>query len=90
MKVFMYGIEEKYVGGVQNKYGDAEYVDVTECYQDILALPADVVVVNIDCADSIELAAIRKYEAETKEVEVREYLYLDTETLQLLQQKANK
>lgn len=85
MKVFMYGIEEKYVGGVQNKY-----VDVTECYQDILALPADVVVVNIDCADSMELTAIREYEEETKEVEEREYLYLDTETLQLLQQKANK
>ena len=41
MKVFMYGIEEKYVGGVQNKYGDAEYVDVTECYQDILQARPD-------------------------------------------------
>ena len=30
------------------------------------------------------------YEEETKEVEEREYLYLDTETLQLLQRKANK
>ena len=38
----------------------------------------------------MELTAIREYEEETKEVEEREYLYLDTETLQLLQQKANK
>ena len=63
---------------VQFKNGEAEYFDVTEQYQDILALCADVVVISeTNCSDDV-LKIIREFEEETKEMDDTLYIYLTT------------
>ena len=42
MTIFTYGIEKSLLEVLQHYFGEAEYFDVTEQYQDILALCADV------------------------------------------------
>ena len=53
-----------------------EYIDVTEQYQDILALNADMVIVSLEFGKSEEIDVIREYEQVTKDVEARKYIYV--------------
>ena len=78
MIIFTYGIEKSLLDILQRYFGEAEYFDVTEQYQDILALCADVVVISeANCSDDV-LKIIREFEEETKEMEDTLYIYLTT------------
>ena len=78
MIIFTYGIEKSLLDILQRYFGEAEYFDVTEQYQDILALCADVVVISeANCSDNV-LKIIREFEEETKEMEDTLYIYLTT------------
>lgn len=78
MTIFTYGIEKSLLDILQRYFGEAEYFDVTEQYQDILALCADVVVISeANCSDNV-LKIIREFEEETKEMEDTLYIYLTT------------
>lgn len=78
MKIFTYGIEKGLLEILQHYFGEAEYFDVTEQYQDILALCADVVVISeTNCSEEI-LNIIKEFEEETKESDNTTYIYLTT------------
>ena len=81
MKVFVYGFSAVDLDTIRWHLGNNEYIDVTRQYQDILALNADIVIVNLEKCDKSILDIIRSYENETKDVEEREYLYLSKEVL---------
>lgn len=76
MKVFVYGFREIDMDSIRWHFGKNEYIDVTEQYQDILALCSDMVIVNVDNCDKDILEVIKAYESETRDVEEREYHYL--------------
>lgn len=76
MKVFVYGFREIDMDSIRWHFGKNEYIDVTEKYQDILALCSDMVIVNVDNCDKDILEVIKEYESETRDVEEREYHYL--------------
>lgn len=76
MKVFVYGFREIDMDSIRWHFGKNEYIDVTEKYQDILALCSDMVIVNVDNCDKDILEVIKAYESETRDVEEREYHYL--------------
>ncbi len=82
MKIFTYGIDDKKMDSIRWHFGRAEYVDTTMQYQDILALCADVVVINVDNASSEVLTAVRQYETETKDVDDTQYHYITDEDLE--------
>ena len=78
MTIFTYGIEKSLLEVLQHYFGEAEYFDVTEQYQDILALCADVVVISeANCSDDV-LKIIREFEEETKDMDDTLYIYLAT------------
>lgn len=82
MRIFTYGIKECRMGGVRKKFGEAKYIDVTEQYQDIIALCADVVVIAIDHISAETLRTIKDYEQDAREYENRQYFYISDEELQ--------
>lgn len=82
MRIFTYGIEECNMGGVRKKFGEAKYIDVTEQYQDVIALCADVVVIAIDHIPAETLRTIKDYEQDAREYENRQYFYVSDEELQ--------
>ena len=82
MRVFTYGVEDRYINGLKRKFGAAEYVDVTEQYQDIMALNADVVIVAMDHVSDQELQAVKAYVREVGEYEDRQYFFVSDEELQ--------
>ena len=76
MRVFTCGVGKYQEGWIKRYLGIAEYIDVTEQYEDIFAMNADVVVVSIDNCSSKVVAAIREYEKETAGMEDRKYIYI--------------
>lgn len=76
MKVFTYGFDRSLQPVIKKCFGDHLYVDVTDTYQDILALPADIVIVNTENCEAGILNLIKEYESETIEVEERRYEYV--------------
>ncbi len=81
MKVFVYGCRILDMDAIRWHFGKNEYIDVTNQYQDILALNADMVLVNVENCNKKVLDVIKSYEAETKDVEEREYIYLTDDML---------
>lgn len=81
MRVFTYGVEERYIDGIKRKFGAAEYVNVTEQYQDIIALNADVVIIAMDQTSDQVFQAMWAYIREVGEYEDREYFYVSDEEL---------
>lgn len=82
MKIFVYGIDTQYAEILCRKFGTGEYVDVTVCYQDILALCADVVVINTDAASNEIISVIKEFERETRDVDDTAYYYVSNEELE--------
>ena len=60
MKVLTLGYKEP--GGLRFRYGRGEYIDVSDSFQDVMAVEADVVAVNISITDASTVDKIRKYE----------------------------
>lgn len=86
MKVFVYGCRILDMDAIRWHFGKNDYIDVTNQYQDILALNADMVLVNVENCNKKVLDVIKSYEAETKDVEEREYIYLTDDMLMELEQ----
>lgn len=82
MKIFTYGIDDRKMDSIRWRFGRAEYIDTTMQYQDILALCADVVVINVDNAPSEMIAAVRQYETETADVDNTQYYYITDEDIE--------
>lgn len=80
MKLFTYGFNQVQMDAIRWHFGKEEYVDVTEHYQDILALNADMVIVSLDFGKAEEIDVIRAYEKKTKDVEDRTFIYVTEET----------
>ena len=76
MTVFIYGFYENEMEAIRWHIGRADYVDVSDQFEDILALKAEIVVINLDRIDDSALSMIKEYEEETKGVEDREYFYV--------------
>lgn len=81
MKVFVYGCRILDMDAIRWHFGKNDYIDVTNQYQDILALNADMVLINVENCKKDVLEIIKSYEAETKDVEKREYYYLTDDIL---------
>lgn len=79
MRIFTYGIEDRRMDAVRWHFGKAEYLDTTSQYQDILALYADKVVINLDAAPSDAVNIIKEFEEETKEDETKYYYVTNDE-----------
>ena len=60
MKVLALGYKD--LGALYLRYGKGEYIDVSNSFQDVMAIDADVVAVNISTTDSSIVDKIRKYE----------------------------
>lgn len=88
MKIFTYGIEPKHMGGIKNRFGEAEYIDVSGQYQDILAMNAEIVLMNTDNTGSDVLEIIKEYAQEVGEDEDRDYFYLNNEELDEMNEQA--
>lgn len=80
--IFVYGFEKYQMAAIRWRFGEANYVDVTPLYQDILAMNAEVVVISLENIPENALAVVKQYEDETKDVEEREYYYLTNEDYQ--------
>ena len=73
MKILALGYKD--FGGLRWKYGEAEYVDVSDSFQDVMATQADVVAVNTDKTESSIVDKIREYEAVSAGELNTEFLY---------------
>ncbi len=79
MKIFTYGIDRNFFECISSYIKDADIVDVSEQYQDILALNSDIVIISLrNCSQEI-LEIIREFEDETKDLDSTIYIYLGTE-----------
>ena len=79
MKIFTYGINKNLYNNLQNYFREVELVDVSNQYQDILALSANIVVVSESYCSRKILNTIKEFEAETKYVDDTIYIYLTLE-----------
>ena len=84
MKIFTYKIDDKFMKAIRWHFGEAKYIDVSKRYQDILALCTDIVVIHVDACEPEVLDTIKEYEAETKDEDDTQYIYLTSEELQCL------
>lgn len=62
MKVFVYGCRILDMDAIRWHFGKNEYIDVTNQYQDVLALNADMVLVSISKAEYDKYVALGKYD----------------------------
>lgn len=76
MTILTYGFEKNQMDVIRWMFGKADYIDVTDSYQDIFALNADVVVVNLENTATDVRKKIYAYEEEMKELENRTYRYI--------------
>ena len=76
MKILTYGFDDIHMDVVRWNFGENEYVDVTDSYQDIFACKSDVVVISEENCSQEILAEIQGYEQEKKLEESREYVYV--------------
>lgn len=76
MRIFTYGIEDGKMDAIRWHFGKAEYVDVTEAYQDILALCADVVIMAVEHTPEVVIATIREFQEEVSTEDDTEYYYV--------------
>lgn len=81
MRIFAYKLEQNLFEIILSYFPDAKISDVSDCYQDILALNADVVFINVSSCAKDALGAIRKFESETKGSDSTHYIYVDDEIL---------
>lgn len=79
MKIFTYGIDGSLHKNLQRYFKESEVVDVSEQYQDILALSADMVIISKSYCSQEELDIILEFEAETKDMDETIYIYLTLE-----------
>ena len=85
-RVFIYGFDEYAAQLAKDFYGrDVDVVDVTPQYQDILALCADVVIVNTDYAPKEVISSVREFEKEAEDPSVEYYYCSGNEIVNLFQ-----
>lgn len=82
MRVFTYGIDANKMDAIKWTFGKAEYVDVTGAYQDILALCADIVIMDVDHTPEDIIATIREYQEEVSDDDDTEYHYVTDEEIE--------
>lgn len=87
-KVFLYGLSPDEIVLVENYYGDsAELLDVTPQYQDIIALCADVVIINKDNVPEEALHTVMEFDQEVQDPDVK-YYYCSGDEIRKLFQKS--
>ena len=79
MIIFTYGISKNLYENMKNCFLESEVIDVSEQYQDILALSADIVIISKSYCSQEELDIIQEFEAETKDMDETIYIYLTLE-----------
>lgn len=77
MKILTYGFDKESLEVLHWYFGKADYVDVTPQYQDVLALYADKVVIDINHTEEKILSIIREFEMETVDDTDTEYIYIE-------------
>ena len=82
MKIFTSGVSERQISGLSKAYNGAEVIDVSDQYQDILALCADIIVINIDNTTNEIVSIIREFEKETCGVDGTRYIYVNNTELE--------
>ena len=82
MRVFTYGIEANKMDAIRWIFGKAEYIDVTDAYQDILALCADVVIMAVDHTPEDIIATIKEFQEEVADDDYTEYHYVTDEEIE--------
>ena len=80
MKVLTLGYKEP--GGLRFRYGRGEYIDVSDSFQDVMAVEADVVAVNISITDASTVDKIRKYELASVGETGTVFLYQSSENIE--------
>lgn len=80
MKIFTYGIDDGKMDAIRWKFGRAEYIDVTDAYQDILALCADIVIMAVDQTPEDVIATIKEFQEEA--ADDTEYHYVTNEEIE--------
>lgn len=80
MKIFTLGIDEGKMDAIRWKFGRAEYIDVTDAYQEILALCADIVIIAVDQATEDVIATIKEFQEEA--ADATEYHYVTNEEIE--------
>ena len=80
-KIFTYGFKD--IEPLRWKFGEAEYLDVTSQYQDIMALPNDMVIVNMSNIDPDVLTAIKEYEAAVKDESTTKFVYVNSDQYEM-------
>lgn len=81
MRIFTYGIEQRQMDAIRCIFGMAEYIDVSNQYQDILALCADVVIMSVDHTPDDILLTIKEYEQEVGDDDNTQYVYISDEEI---------
>ena len=82
-KIFLYGLSPKEIKLAEDYYGDsAELLDVTPQYQDIIALSADVVIINKDNASDEVLRTVMEFDQEVQDPDVQYFYFSDDEIRQ--------
>ena len=75
MKVLAYGFDD--MKPLRWKFGEGEYIDVSGCYTDLIAIPADLVVIRLSKIDATALDNVRKYDSETRGLERAKFVYVE-------------
>jgi len=88
MTIFTYGIKSQHMAGIKSRFGESEYIDVSDQYQDILAMKAEIVLINTDNTNPDILGIIKEYALEVGEDEDRDYFYLNNEELDEMNEQA--
>jgi len=87
MRIFTYGFSEENMEIVRKYFGEADYIDVTPQYQDILALCADIVLMNVDYARAEIVNIIKQFEMETIGEDDTKYYYITDKTIEMWEEE---
>ena len=75
MRIFSLGLTKEQLPLLRGVYPHSEIVEVNQ-YQDVLALCADVVILNTDNVSEEIVDTIKEYEKETADVDNTKYIYI--------------
>ena len=75
MRIFSLGLTKEQLPVLRGVYPYSEIVEINQ-YQDVLALCADVVILNTDNVSEEIVDTIKEYEKETTDVDNTKYIYI--------------
>lgn len=79
MKALVYGFND--IRPLRWKFGEGEYLDVSGSYTDLIAVPADLVIISLSNIEPAELEQVKEYENETYGIEQAKFVYVDDQEL---------